>query len=158
MKLLLNFCFAASICLNASAGFAETIGIGHALGRQSLIETKSLVGLGDILSGVFPLTGLPELANHEMQISSWYGPISQGADEALSTRYSGCGSTFRPFPSNLTLGSGGKLERRLKVPEPPPYFLAGTGLLGMIVLYKAKIVRDRIRTRGAHSDLQTRYW
>jgi hypothetical protein len=156
-RLLLNFCLAASICLNACAGVAETIGTGHAFGRKSLTEVGTLMGLGDILSGVLPGARLPELVSEEMQINSWPAMISGSPDELVNTEYRERDSTFGPT-SNLILRSRGKPEQRLRVPEPPPYFLVGTGLLGIIVLCKAKSLRERIRIRGAYSDCQTRYW
>jgi len=155
-KLLLNFYLVASLCLNACAGHAEAIGIGHAFGRKSLTEVGGLMGPGDILSGVLPRTPLPESASKETQISSWASPISQGTDKELSTSYSGCDSMFVPS-SNLVLGSGSKPERSIKVAEPFPVFMVGTGLLGIIALSKAKTLRDRIRTRDADSDFQNRY-
>jgi len=114
------------------------------------------MGPGDILSGVLPRIPLPESVSNETQISSWASPISQGTDQDLSASYSGCDSIFAPR-SNLVLGSGGKPERSLKVAEPFPVFMVGTGLLGIIALSKAKTLRDRIRTRDAYSDFQNRY-
>ena len=156
-KLLLNFYLVASLCLNAPAGHAEAIAIGHAFGRDSLTEARGLMGLGDVLSGVLPRTLLPDLASKEMQISSWSSPISQGADKDLITGYSGCDSTFGP-PSNPVLGSRGKPERSLKVPEPLPLLMVGNGLFGILVLCKANSLRDRIRIRDGYSGVQTRYW
>lgn len=134
-KLLLNVYVVASLCLNPCAGHGEAIGTDYAFGRQSLTEVGSLMGPGDILSGVLPRTPLLESASNETQISSWASPISQGTDKELSTSHSGCDTMFVP-PSNVVLRSAGKPERTLKVAEPPPLFIVGTGLLGIIALHK----------------------